>query len=293
MARDRRPLVSYLRVQMATEKELDALLRKTSRDLNKQLLRRAQLEAAREAVDELFRGVNVSIKAGQANAASAAIEVAAVYEDVLLKSRLTMRQRVVLLDALKAQAERGVAVALTRHVDSHLPLSKQVYRTRALANNWVGSTIESGMARGLSARELAAEVSRFINPRTPGGVSFAAKRLARTELNNAFHAITKQKGIDTPWITGMRWNLSGSHTRPDECNEYAEAVTFKGGTAGVYKPEQLPQKPHPNCLCFVTYEQVTLSQFKKAYDAGKYDTYIDDVMRKSGYTEKFIAASRG
>jgi hypothetical protein len=84
----------------------------------------------------------------------------------------------------------------------------------------------------------------------------------------------------------MRWNLSGSHPEPDECNEYAEQSHMPNGEAGLWLPEEVPLKPHPNCLCYVTPENVSRDQFIADFESGKYDTYVDKLMRDGALTIK-------
>jgi hypothetical protein len=76
-------------------------------------------------------------------------------------------------------------------------------------------------------------------------------RLARTELNNAFHLSQIYSFYDRPYILGVKWNLSESHPRPDECNEYAQG-DHVGMGSGVFRVQDTPAKPHPNCFCYLT-----------------------------------------
>jgi hypothetical protein len=75
-------------------------------------------------------------------------------------------------------------------------------------------------------------------------------RLARTELQNAFHAGQIEAMKATPGLLGSQWKLSGSHSEPDECNFYAEENRFELGR-GVFPVSKIPLKPHPNCLCYM------------------------------------------
>ena len=91
---------------------------------------------------------------------------------------------------------------------SRIDLSPRVYKNQALANRWVDRAVNRGILLGKSAREIASDVRLLIRPDTPGGVSYAAQRLGRTELNNAFHETSRRAVEGMPWITGVRWNLS-------------------------------------------------------------------------------------
>ena len=113
----------------------------------------------------------------------------------------------------------------------------------------------------------------------PGGVSYAAMRLGRTELNNAFHAQSIFDSQETPWVEQMRWHLSKRHEHDpgDECETYAAQATFR--------KEDVPEKPHPNCRCFVTPELPDYDQFEQSLLAGHYDPYLDSVMGQ-GFSDK-------
>lgn len=90
--------------------------------------------------------------------------------------------------------------------------------------------------------------------RTPrsGAGSYAARRLARTEVTRAFGQATTQAAALNPFTEGVQWNLSHSHGRPDECDENARGHS-SGLPPGVYLPNEFPRYPnHPHDLCYPT-----------------------------------------
>ena len=175
-----------------------------------------------------------------------------------------------------ATAKEGMDNLISRKQNG-FTLSQKVYHNTALSKGWVDDAINTGLALGKSVAEITNDVVGFIDPATPGGASFAAKRLARTEVINAYHATSVRKYQQTPWVERVKWNLSGSHAKPDQCNEYAEHSHIPGGEAGMFFPFDVPDKPHPNCLCYVTPEVMDLDRFAKNFSAGKYDSYLGDV----------------
>lgn len=280
--RDKTPLMAYLRVQELHDRNMLILLRRTSSRIDTQLkglagaqgvgaaVRRDQLVMAQRSIQgeisRLWAAIGAQVKADRVAAATAAGEMMADYDAVLLRAVGPVDATALRRSAV-AQATRGIETVEARVLGlSRIPLSEKVYRSQALVTGRVERIIEDALARGASAKELASDVSRFVKPTTPGGMRYAAMRLGRTEINNAFHAVQVQHGVATPWTTGMRWNLSGSHPRPDECNDYEEA--------GVYAPADVPPKPHPNCLCYLTPEPVPREVFIQEYTAGKYDSYL-------------------
>lgn len=176
-------------------------------------------------------------------------------------------------DAERDTAERSIDRMVSRvNGDSYIPLSEKVYRSKVSINSRIDKMVNSALARGLSAKEFAGEIRDYINPNTPGGLRYASMRLARTEINNAAHAVAIDAVQGKPWVTGMKWHLSGSHPRVDVCNSLASGGR-KG--SGVYPTDQVPAKPHPHCLCFVTPETPSDDEFTDNLLGGQYNDYLE------------------
>ena len=179
--------------------------------------------------------------------------------------------------ALIAQAQAGVDALISRKENGYT-LSQTVYKNAALSKGYVDRAVNNGLLLGKSAREISKDVVGFIDPAVPGGASYAAMRLARTEINNAYHTTSINNYKKTPWVNACKWNLSGSHKKPDQCNEYADNEYKKGMGAGVWPLSQVPGRPHPNCLCYVTPIVESLDAFVKNFNSHKYDDYIDGTL---------------
>ena len=298
--KSRDTLLSYMRVQENFDRRMYALLRRAASDAEKQItalagktnigavIRREQLAAMKKALHEQMASIlereGFIIAAGYERAAAAAIKTFEVYDKMLMRTILDDERIQAYLRSARQTSLAGINAARQRLLGtSYIPLSEQVYKTTQLANGLVDRLVESALTRGLTARELALEVRGFILPNVRGGVSYASMRLARTEINNAFHAVQAEKARNTPWITGVQWNLSGSHPDLDECDEYAEEVHFDGGDPGVFLPQEIPQKPHPHCLCFTTPVTVSPDVFLDKYFAGEYDSFVDEVIARDGF----------
>lgn len=297
----RLPLKATLKVTKEWEQEVAQMLKhaaddaaahfnrvKDSKSVGDQI-RAIQLKQAQQTILQeqaaLWRQIGDSIQASQAEAAASAIAVGFQFDEELLKQIVPAADRNTMLRSMQAEARSGVEAAKARvEGASYKPLSERVYDSAAMSTGQLNRTINSGLARGLSAHEMANEVKGFINPATPGGTSYAAMRLGRTEINNAAHATSIQKYQTTPWVDKVEWHLSGSHPKPDECNDYADEQYFD--------PNQVPGKPHPNCLCYLTPETVSNEDFIKGFFNGSYDNYIDDAMREHGYAEELISSSK-
>ena len=277
---DRLPLDAYLRRQMEVDVEMRKVLRSAIRSLDAEIkrlsqlsnigaqVRASQLTLTREMMS-VWRDVGVVVENGVTGSASDIAKVQEAFDKDLMK-KAGARMTADFQRSLLAQAQAGLDHYISR---SHhrFTLSERVYRNGKKSIQAVEALINESLLIGRSASEIARLVRAYINPRTPGGLSYAAMRLGRTELNNAFHETSRRMAIDDPFVQSVKWNLSGSHPKPDICNEYASRVTFKGGGVGEYKPSEVPNKPHPQCLCFTTTVSIDEDLFLRNLQAGKYD----------------------
>ena len=110
---------------------------------------------------------------------------------------------------------------------------------------------EYSLTRGPSGKILKGQSGMLVT-RTPGRGgqgSYAARRLARSEVSRAHAQETSRIAKQTPFAVGESWNLSAAHPKPDECNDFSEADNGLG--PGVYRVGFMPRMPaHPHCLCF-------------------------------------------
>ena len=297
---DTTPLLNFLRVEQGWEadalKAMKQAAAASAADIRRLqgattisgAIRQDQLRLARQALlneqASLWRTIGSQVQAARAEAAAAAVGTMHTYESMLLNTAFSKEQTDALLRAAQATARRNVEAVTTRIMGySRFPLSEQVYKTAAWSNGLLERRITTSLARGMNARQLADSVRDLINPATPGGVKYAAMRLGRTEINNAYHATSVRHAQGRPWITGMKWELSGSHPTPDECDDYAESSHYTGGDPGVFKPGDVPQKPHPNCLCFVWPVTVSDEEFLDRLNSGEYDESLNRIMGDAGY----------
>lgn len=279
-------LLRYLGVQQKYDAIMATALADAADDASRKIIdlvgdqrigssaRRFQLQLARRAIhgtikvlfDDLYR----TIQSGQKDAALAALE-AGWKDDQKVLNRLfrnrTDRGR--WEDSMRQGAVRGVQSMMARILETKKPLSQRVYYTRSLANGSVDRIINSHLATGGSPYELAKAVKSSIRPDTPGGVGYAAKRLGRTEVNNAFHAQAINDVRDKPWVESVKWNLSKVHVpKPgDKCEIYDGQLFGK---------DEVPEKPHPQCMCYITPQMEAWDSVEANIIAGLYDKYIDD-----------------
>lgn len=285
-------LTQQIRLTQAMDREVLAVLQQARRDINRMLrevearegigaaIRAEQLRLVRRNLMReqaaVWRKLGNIIGARRLKAASNAIQLSQQIDRMLLTAYAGFKDGAKLAESI-AQAELDYAErSLDRMIarvqgDSYTPLSERVYNSQVNFGATIDRRINSALTRGLSAREFAREMSDFINPTTPGGIRYAAMRLARTEINNAAHATAIEAARTKPWTEGMQWHLSSSHPRPDECDKFA-----KGGRKGdgVYPPNEVPKKPHPHCFCFVTPVLPSEEDFLNNLVDGQYDDFL-------------------
>lgn len=278
------PFREYRRVQSQFDAQLAATLERTAKAIRTRMsklgtgfaadIRRSQLTLVLDEIQKVQHAmwtvdvlplVQRGRRAG-ANAAQDAVETITRP----LYAALPEQVAEALTDGLRATAASGIASDMAR-----IPrqLSARVYRMSALHSGVVHDLIRQGLISGLSARELSQTVYRYISPTTPGGASYAAQRLARTEINNAFHE-RQIEGGNRPGVKAIRWNLSGSHRVPDQCNLYAQRNSHKQGP-GVFPVGKVPDRPHPQCFCYMTYVTMTSAEFKRSLSNGDFDDELD------------------
>lgn len=275
-------------ILQVTDREVLAMLRDAKkrvdeilRDLPDGGVQRAQLERTRAKLlaeqSGVFTRLGDIVSARRASAASRAARLSAAADASLLSLVGKGPQAQYLYDSALEVGQRAIDTALQRMKYSALPLSQRIYKSNVWMNGRLGKLINETLASGLNASDFAKRARDWFNPNTPGGIRYAAMRLARTEINNAFHSISAQKYAETPWITEVEWNLSGSHLKPDVCNEYA--------VASPYPSDEAPARPHPQCLCYITPKSIGEEEFIDNFLKGDYDEYLDAELEKNSWNE--------
>lgn len=290
------PLALYLRAERIAELAIIDDLRDAMADAQRRInkleskhgigaiVRRAQLGLIRRELrivtDELWKSIGKEIRSAGPAVADAAAESERVLQKILFQS-VGKRESEALVASQRAYARRTVATYFARGKNG-ISLSERVYRTRSLSNGFVDRAVNRVILQGGSWQDIAKSVKPMIDPNTPGGVSYAAKRLGRTELNNAFHTTQQASAELNPFVQGLKWHLSLSHQKKDHCDELAEGHS-KGKKAGVYLPHDLPAKPHPQCLCYTTNEMMDEDDF---LDLVSNPDYLDGLIDEYGQAKR-------
>jgi len=163
---------------------------------------------------------------------------------------------------------------LSRILDDGQLFSSRIHNLETFTNNEISKTIARGVLQRKSHTELMRELEPFLKMtddelkafqrtwnethdeafkadwKTRGRLKYNLRRLARTEINNAYREGHIHAARQSPWVEGVKWNLSGSHPKVDICDTWA-SQDLDGLGPGVYTFETVPLD-HPNGLCFLT-----------------------------------------
>jgi len=224
----------------------------------------------RDIIKSMFKDLVPTLNKGQQDAAEAAAKAALAQDAQVLRELFPdSKRRKSFQASYVLQARHGIGAMITRILHTERPLSYRVYHSAAIASGSLDRKINSALARGLGAKDIAKLVRSDINPNVPGGVSYAAMRLGRSEINNAFHAQSIGDAQDDPWVQEMEWHLSKVHAENpgDLCEEYADEQYFQKG--------DVPPKPHPQCMCYVTRKAMQYSDFQQKLESGAFDDYFE------------------
>jgi hypothetical protein len=149
-------------------------------------------------------------------------------------------------------------------------LSDRVWKGGREVRREIDRVLRDGIRKGESAVDIAAKLERYLNPdyaplsyRRDGkivrknvtmkpygkaGSSFA-RSLARTEITRVHGAAVIESAKITPGVVGVKWRLSASHPKPDECDRNASQDRYGLGP-GVYPARYVPRYPnHPQDIC--------------------------------------------
>jgi hypothetical protein len=266
-----------LEMLRAAKKRVDSILAELP--AGKQEVKRAQLESTRARLlaqqADVFERLGDIVSARRARAASRSAGLSAAADKALLDAVGRGAEGQFLYESALQVGQRQIDAAMARMRLSQLPLSKRIYNTQVWMQGRLGKLINETLATGLNAKEFARRARDWFNPNTPGGVRYAAMRLARTEINNAFHAMTAEKAARDPWIKQVDWNLSKSHPKPDICNEVHADSPFPS--------DKVPARPHPQCMCYITPKAIDEDEFIDNFLKGDYNDFLDKELAAAGW----------
>jgi hypothetical protein len=272
------PIVSYARASQELDDDLLKLLAQASDDARRAAERLAgtargaeyalRANALHQAMRQVWEGTGYLTIFHERQVAEAAVSASEMLMTKYYSSMKPFAQRM-----MEMQARSGLDSYISRK-ENTLQLSRRVYGNLNVWTGKIDKQINLAILQGKSAKEIGDQVKSLINPKVMGGVRYAAMRLGRTELANSFHFTTIRHSREMPWVRGYKWNRSRSHRHSDVCDEYAND-DHDGLGPGVFKKANVPGKPHPQCMCYVTIVGMTEDEFVKAYKAGRFNAYMN------------------
>ncbi len=149
-------------------------------------------------------------------------------------------------DALKAFQQRK---------DKGLNLSQRLWNQSAEMKKELEYAISSAIQKGVSASTLSKRLSKYLHDFPSLKADYKERfgkavdirdceyrsiRLARSEINMAYRTAEQLRWNQFDFVVGFEIKLSGSHPRPDICDDlkgkYPKSFKFTGW--------------HPNCFCY-------------------------------------------
>lgn len=143
--------------------------------------------------------------------------------------------------------------------DKPYVLSTRIWNAAMDAQARVNELLAYEIAEGTPAVDIAELLDAYltypaqqIKTRKPYGSSgsYAARRLARTEITaNAGRSVIAMANAN-PYVDGIDWALSARHPKPDVCDPLASIDMAGGRVREPYPINRVPNyPPHPHCLC--------------------------------------------
>ena len=207
-----------------------------------------RMTALGEEYDEIVRG-----------AASATIDDIVTVRRAAT-ARLAEANGAAFVPSFTAVPELALRMFARRYDTAGLLISPRLWAQEQVSS--VQRIVAAGIARGERAGSVAAKLETFLRPDPRHGatraihlgdtpVSHKATRLAITEVNNTYWETSAVSADQSTVVEAQQWNLSGRHPRTDVCDLFAWSDSYGLGS-GVYPSGDIPPKPHPHCLCYVT-----------------------------------------
>lgn len=253
----------YIRSADRVAKELRSLTLKTKSSK----IRKRQLEELEKALREEAEKFSGNLTKAMETYIEKAVNDGAGYSqavtmDLFKKAGLSTTK----LQPMFATVNRRAVEACWARTKKGLYLSDRIWNQKEAFRNTMRDIIQEAVATGQDAIKTARMLQQHVRQgyrslaweypemmvrmagRVPEDLSYAALRLARTEMTAAFGEGTVASAQASPSYKGMKWVLSHSHPVYDICDEYA--AHDEGLGRGVFSPGSEPYLPaHPNCIC--------------------------------------------
>lgn len=141
-----------------------------------------------------------------------------------------------------------------------MKLSGRIWKSSLYAKTGITKVINHGMGNGLSARDIAKNLNKYMTPsarntilkkeigkKFPSNPHYYALRVARSEAQHSYQESMYNAGKIIPTYEGIYWVLSNRHPKYDICDKLANNMEY--GEKGFYPKGKEPSLAHPNCIC--------------------------------------------
>ena len=246
----------YIRFAESIKKDADRIVNKLSWSYSQKI---KEMKVLLQEADRLTDGFKGILNKALINSANLGKEV----NEVIL-SRYSQRLsgagfNIDLNRVLTTVTDDTVKLIYSRIWEDGLKLSDRIWilnrRTKREMERIILEELASG--RPASSKILEGRLNKLLNPNRAAittklhgrTVQFDAARLLRTECTTAFREADRMASMNNPGLIGIEWNTSG------------DACSICEDLAGVYKPEDLPTTPHPQCQCYTTDKAMSSQNF--------------------------------
>lgn len=141
-----------------------------------------------------------------------------------------------------------------------MKLSGRIWKSSLYARTGITKVINHGMQNGLSARDIAKNLNKYMTPsarntilkkeigkKFPSNPHYYALRVARSEAQYSYQESMYNSGKIMPSYEGIYWVLSNRHPEIDICDDWANETKY--GEKGFYPKGKEPKLAHPHCIC--------------------------------------------
>lgn len=141
-----------------------------------------------------------------------------------------------------------------------MKLSGRIWKSTLYARTGITKVINHGMQNGLSARDIAKNLNKYMTPtakntilkkeigkKFPSNPHYYALRVARSEAQYSYQESMYNAGKIMPSYEGIYWVLSNRHPVYDICDKLANEKKY--GEKGFYPKGKEPSLAHPQCIC--------------------------------------------
>lgn len=144
---------------------------------------------------------------------------------------------------------------LTTAIGRGIPIGRAKRELAAVIVN-ADQRINPSLSRSARSAIARVDMDQVDQPRVMQALLRNTRRIIVSEVNTTNDEAHRVSAARSPVVEYVQWELSGRHyglhSSPDECTIYAETDLYGYGR-GIYRAENKPALPHPNCACRISF----------------------------------------